>query len=140
VEGLCSLAQERPSINSIKEMIVAINAKDPKKDDLVSLAGVNFLPILRSGSSQGGIHFRNCQSNFGIIDRAKTAEIFKDRTGLLAFSLEEVRNLEPFLRALDLGNKYLSCLCTEMTACSDNGVLDIVRTEKFRDRAYYLLR
>jgi hypothetical protein len=140
VEGLRSLAQGRPSIHDIKKTIEAINTMGPEKEDLVPLREVNFLPVRRTGSASAAVSFQNCQSNFSIIDRTKLAGIFKEYAKFLDFSLEEVRNLEPFLQALDLSKKYLSCLCTEETACSDNGLLDVALTEKFKARAYYFLR
>jgi hypothetical protein len=140
VEGLRSLAQRQPSVHAIKEMIKAINTMDPKRGDLTSLAEANFLPIRRTSSASAGVCFQSCRSNFSIIDRTKLADIFRPHTGFLDFSLEEVQNLAPFLQALDLSNKYLSSLCTEETACSDSGLLDVVLTEKFKNRAYYLLR
>lgn len=139
VEGLRSLAQGQPSVHAIKAMIETINAMDPKREDLTSLAEANFLPIRRTGSASAGVSFQSCRNNFSIIDRAKLADIFKPYTGFLDFSLE-VQNLAPFLQALDLRNKYLSRLCTEETACSDSGLLDVVLTEKFKNRAYYRLR
>lgn len=140
VEGVRSLAQGTPSVIAIKGMIDAINTMNPKKEALSSLVDVNFLPIRRTGSSREGVRLQNCRSNFSIIDRTKLAEIFRPHTGFLDFSLEEVQNLAPFLRALDLSHKYLSRLCTEETACSDSGLLDSVLTEQFRNRAHYLLR
>jgi hypothetical protein len=140
VEGLRSLAQEQYSVHAIKEMISAISAMDPKREDLASLAGANFLPIRRTGSASAGVSFQSCGSNFSIIDRTKLANIFRPYTGFLDFSLEEVQNLAPFLQALELSNKYLLNICTQETACSDSGLLDVELTEKFRNRAYYLLR
>jgi hypothetical protein len=121
-------------------MIEAINAMNPKREDLTSLAKANVLPIRRTGSASAGVCFQSCRSNFSIIDRTKLADIFRPYTGFLDFSLEEVQNLAPFLQALNLSNKYLSNLCTEKTACSDSGLLNEVLTEKFKNRAYYLLR
>jgi len=135
VEGLHSLAQGQPSVHAIKGMIEAINAKDPKREDLTSLVETNFLPIRQTSSASAEVCFQSCQTNFSIIDRKKLADIFRPYTAFLDFSLEEVQNLAPFLKALDL-----SSLCTEETACSDSGILDVVLTQKFSNRAYYLLR
>jgi len=74
------------------------------------------------------------------VDRAKLADMFKQHTGLLDFSLEEVLSLAPFLQALGLGNKYLSKLCTEETARPNHGVLAEDLTQNFKNRAYYFLR
>lgn len=140
VEGLSSLAQGQPSVTAIKAMIWAINAMDPKESDLLPLVQHNILPVRITGHASAGISLQNCRRNFTVIDRTKLADIFTGHVGLLDFSLEEVRQLEPFLQALDLGKKYLSRVCTEESACSDDGDLDEILTDKFKDRAYHLLR
>jgi hypothetical protein len=120
-------------------MIWAINAMDPKERDLSSLVARNVLPVTRSGNP-AGTTLQNCGNNFTVIDRTKLADIFREHVGFLDFSLEEVRQLDPFLQALDLSRKYLSRVCTEETTCGDDGVLDRTLTEEFKDRAYHLLR
>ena len=121
-------------------MIEAINVKEPRREDLISLAQVRFLPIRRTGPASTEVRFQNCRSNFSVVDRTKLADIFKENTGFLDFTLEEVLSLAPFLQALGLGNKYLSKLCTEETARPNHGVLDDILTQNFRNRAYYFLR
>jgi len=140
VQGLCSLAQGQPSIADVKEMIWAISAMDPEKRDLIPLVPCNILPVrrVRHGSAEGSLQIFG--SNFSVVDRTKLADIFREHVGFLDFSLEEVRQLDPFLQALDLSKKFLSCVCTEETACSDDGVLSMDLTQEFNDRAYYLLR
>ncbi|CAG8949950.1 hypothetical protein HYFRA_00004281 [Hymenoscyphus fraxineus] len=136
VGGLISLAEGQPSVTAIKSMIVAINAMNPQMDDLSSLRDISFLPVKSSGS----ITLQSRESNFCIIDRTKLAEIFRPHTGLLDFTLEEVRSLAPFLNALELRDNDLSWLCVEQTACSDEGVVDPVLTQNFARRAPYLVR
>jgi hypothetical protein len=140
VEGLRSLAQGRPSVAGIKEMIEAINGMDPQQEDLESLLGISFLPIVDNSATPRAVRFQSCRSNFSIRDQTKLADIFKEHAKFLDFSLEQIRELEPFLQALNLGDKYLSRLCTQETACSDDGTLDMELTEGFNQRAYYLLR
>ncbi|KAE8447535.1 hypothetical protein EG329_010665 [Mollisiaceae sp. DMI_Dod_QoI] len=140
VEGLCSLAHGQPTVVNVKQMIWAINAMDPKKSDVDPLLRCSILPIETAGSRSPSISFQTCQGNFVINDRMKLADTFVGRVGFLSFSLEEVRQLDPFLQALDLSKKYLSSVCIEETACTDDGVVDVNLTEQVRDRAYYLLR
>ncbi len=140
VEGLCSLAETQPSVTAVKQMIWAINAMDPEESDLLPLIPCSILPVKSAGDATAGISLQNCRSNFTVIDRTKLADVFMGYVGLLDFSLEEVRQLEPFLQALHLNKKYLSRICTEETACSDDGDLDEALTEEFEDRAYHLLR
>jgi hypothetical protein len=140
VEGLCSLAHGQPSITDAKEMIWAISTMNPKKSDLIPLVPCNILPVKKVRHGSAEVSLQNCGSNFTVIDRTKLADIFREHVGFLDFSLEEVRQLDPFLQALDLSKKYLSRICTEETACSGDGVLDVDLTEKFKGRAYHLLR
>ena len=113
----------------------------PRSNDLSILSTCEFLPVRvpQLGKSHI-IEFRNCQSDFAIVDRLKLAEIFKDRVELLDYSLEEILQLEPFLRSLGLGSKYLSLLCYEETDCEGESRLDNKLTADFNCRAYDLLR
>jgi hypothetical protein len=142
VEELHSLAdrQPSPSVSKVKEMIWVINKMEPKQGDLGILITSEILPIRRPGSaSNSSAFFKSCQNNFAIIDRTKLAEIFDGHVTFLDFTLEEVRQLYPFLYALDLERNYLSLLCDEETACGDNGSVDRKRTAEFKERAYDLL-
>lgn len=140
VEGLCSLANGQPSVPQIKEMIRAINDMDPRREDLTPLVSCNILPIRNVSHGVVSITLKSCASNFVINDRVQLSTIFTGHVGFLDYYLEEVRALTPFLHALNLSEKYLSSVCTEHTACDDSGDLDLVLTEKFKDRAYHLLR
>ena len=139
VEALKSLGESRSSVESIKEMIKAINRKDPERQDLESLATCNVLPIRRH-VSHGSITLGNLQETFAIIDNTKLSAIFQDHADLLDFSLEEVHELAPFLGGLGLQSKYLSRLYTTQTSCDENGTADERLTRKFTDRAYEILR
>lgn len=140
VQGISSLASKQPLITDMKDMIWAINAMKPSKSDLAPLAGLKILPIKRLKGGSFVVSLRNSESNYIVVDRQKLADIFEDYDKFLDFSLEEVSQLHPFLHALELDKNYISRLCTEESACSDDGVLDVSLTEKFQKRAYYLLR
>ncbi|KAH6672240.1 hypothetical protein B0J14DRAFT_69385 [Halenospora varia] len=140
---LLSLTQRRPSISRVKELIWAINAMDPEPADLETLLTSDILPVrILDGDSSHIIILQAPQSDLAINDRNKLARVFQNTPGatILDFTLEEVLQLEPFLQALGLQNKYLSSMYDEETACGDEGVVDNNLTEKFRERAYDLLR
>jgi hypothetical protein len=140
VEEICSLSKGQPSPDNLKKMIWAVNDMNPKESDLQPIAVCDFLPIRGDRSGSDGISLQSCSSNFAITDRAKLADTFRGHIGFLDFSLEEVQQLRPILQALKLDRKYLSLICTENTACSEDRVLDSKLTKEFQDRAYYLLR
>lgn len=140
VQGLRSLANEQSSINQIKGMLWAINTMDPKQNDLASLLTQNILPIRKMRHGTAELSLQNCGADFVVTDRAKLENIFADSATFLDFSLEEVRQLDPLLQALNLSEKYLSHVYTEETSCSDDGISDWDLTLGFKDRAYHLLR
>jgi hypothetical protein len=134
------MARGQPSIAHVKDMICAINAIAPQKSDLLPLLRCKILPIRRSRAGFTQVSFQNPQSNFAVADRTKLAKIFEDHVGFLDFSLDEVRQLDPFVHALGLSQNLLSSLCIEETACTDDGILDSDLIERFIERAYFLLR
>jgi hypothetical protein len=141
VAEVFDLATRHPTVQRVKELIWAINGMRPSSNDLNILSTSNFLPV--RVPQPGAVHeieFRTCQSDFAIVDRIKLADIFEGRVEFLDFNLEEILQLEPFLRSLDLGSKYLSLLCREETDCQGESLLDNRLTADFNDRAYDLLR
>lgn len=138
VQGLYTLASEQPSLVGIKQMIIAINDMTPSREDLNLLISRRVLP-LRNVVGNEVLRLRSSEDDFAIIDRRKLENIFRDHTQLLDFSLEEVSQLQPFMSALGLENKYISRISSEQTTC-DDGVEDMNLTESFQQRAYHLLR
>ncbi|KFZ02938.1 hypothetical protein V502_11372 [Pseudogymnoascus sp. VKM F-4520 (FW-2644)] len=138
VRELCSLGERRSSVESIKEMIKAINGMNPTRQVLESLATCYILPIRRHTS--GNINLGHLQETFAIIDTTKLLAIFQGHVDVLDFSLEEVHELAPFLEGLGLQCKYLSRLCTTQTACREDGMVAGRLTREFTDRAYEILR
>jgi hypothetical protein len=141
IEELNSMARRSPTASGVKRMIWAINAMNPKQGDLDTLLTSGILPVRRPEPSPSrNISFQSCQTDFVVIDRIKLAEIFDGYTAFLDFTLEEVRQLDPFLHSLGLDEKYLSMICDEKTACTENGLTDSTLTAEFNERAYDLLR
>lgn len=142
VQELGSLAQRSPTVSKVNQLIWAINGMNPKTGDLETLSSSDFLPVRIPPilGTNYQVCFKNCQSEFAIIDRTKIAEVFDGHVPFLNFYLEEVRQLQPFLEALGLHSKYLSVLCDEDTACDETGSLDARLTSDFKSRAHDLLR
>lgn len=141
VEELFSLAAQHPTVQRVKQLIWAINGMIPRPNDLSILSSCSFLPVrVPQPGAAHQIEFRACEDDFAIVDRIKLAEIFDGHMEFLDFGLEEIIQLEPFLRSLSLGSKRLSLLCREETDCQGEGLLDNRLTADFNGRAYDLLR
>jgi hypothetical protein len=121
-------------------MIWAINNMDPRQGDLELMVECSILPVREGQPSSESVTFRNCHDNFVVTDRVKLGEVFQGHIGFLDFSLEEVRQLNPFIQALNLDRKFLTLVCKKRTACTEERVLDARLTTEFKDRAYALLR
>ena len=141
VEKLHVSVDRNPTVPRVKDMIWAINRMNPEQADLEVLLDSNFLPVRALRPDSGyELSLQSCRHEFAINNRSRLAELFNGHVSFLDFELEEVRQLEPFLRSLDLEDKYLSNVCGEETACSGNGLIDTRRTAEFKERSYDLLR
>lgn len=141
VDELLSIEIQHLPIARVKQLIWAVNEMKPKSADLNILLTCKFLPVrgLQRGAGTE-IELRSSQSDFVIVDRSKVARIFEDDLEFLDFSLEEILQLKPFLRAMGLSDKYLSKLYSEETDCQGESMLDSRLTADFNSRAYELLR
>jgi hypothetical protein len=113
VDELKSLAKSNPSKNALKELIFAINLmlageSDPPRNTIGKL---NVLPV----NTKDGLKLQSTRHEFAIADRQKLWEAFRKHVSILAFSLEEVRELRPFLRWMNLEGRYLSRTVVERT-------------------------
>jgi hypothetical protein len=144
VEGLNYQAQRNASIPEIKDSIWAINSMNPRKGDVDLLLIFNNLSItqpLQPNQQNGSTVLQSSETQFFVNDRPKLKDIFQRRTPMLDFTLEEVRQLQPFLHALGVDQKYVSLQCDEKTDCSKEGSsIDSMLTADFHDRAYDLVR
>jgi hypothetical protein len=108
---------------------------DPKSGDLNTLRPVNVFPV-RNGT--GDVQPTSSRVEFAIVDKAEYIELFPS-LHTLDFTLEEVHRYGKFLKAMNLGKKYLSVLVQEKTHVT-GGLLDPTLTEFLSIRAYALFR
>ncbi|KAL5327036.1 hypothetical protein ACEPPN_004726 [Leptodophora sp. 'Broadleaf-Isolate-01'] len=138
------LAERNPSVEKVKQLIWAINAKKPEKGDLDPLLEAIFLPVnvFDVDSQRFTTVLRSARTDFAIIDNLPIARNFEreQEAKFLDFALEEVLQLDLFLKALNLEDRYISMITYEETACADGGEEDRRLTSKFRERAHELLR
>ncbi|KAI1180599.1 hypothetical protein F4777DRAFT_528566 [Nemania sp. FL0916] len=139
-----------PPIEEVKDTIFAFNSllhareasdkiPDPKK-----LAGCKFLPV-RYPTADGNYNVKlaDMSTDFAIVDRQLLNEAFAPMTKLLDFSLEETRELGPFIDWLGFRGRYLSVAVKEITTIAVDS--DTTRPmqnpeRKISRRAHGLLR
>jgi hypothetical protein len=141
VDELKSLAKSNPSKNAVKELISAINSILPGEPVAPknNIGKLNVLPV----NTKDGLKLQSVRHEFVIADRQKLWEAFRKDASILAFSVEEVRKLRPFLRWMNLEGRYLSRIVVERTKHEGfSQVLSDRLTKEFREkeRAHALFR
>jgi hypothetical protein len=110
---LVKLGRLRASIDRVKAVIWAFNPLLTSEgslppSDIFEDARINPVRL-----RQGSIELRSSKSNFSIVDLQKYADAFTKKAMMADFTLTEVHNLRPFIKWLDLENRYLSRSVTE---------------------------
>ena len=113
VEQLRMLAGERPpNIRDIKSTIDSINQLCPTNANLDCIRRLRCLPVKMTN---GSTELASTASEFFIVDRIEYGAVFQGKVPIMEFSLEDVRRLSPFLRALGLEDRYMSSATGETT-------------------------
>jgi hypothetical protein len=138
VEELKALADgERvPTIEEVKHFIDEINRREPREGTLEELKSLNILPVK---GINGDVRLRKCRNPFAIVDRLEYGKAFQGKYAILQFSLEEVHELQPFLSALGLQDRYMSRIVEEKSTVQ-GGEWDRDLSDKFRQKANALFR
>jgi hypothetical protein len=140
VKELKSLAGNTDYVPEIKEIIHAISSMMPENGSLQDLECLDILPVNSPHSKQSQLW--NSGQPFAIIDRLKLGRGFRNAqpqaASLLAFELEDVKLLQPFIQAMNLENRYLSRISKEESKATGKALHEGL-TKQFQDRAYHLL-
>jgi hypothetical protein len=137
VAELEALSGSDPPVQEVIALIRALNAMNPRPGDLSRLKSLNILPVKKAGEEQ--VCLRSTAFDFIILDHPKLANGFQGRLLVLDFSLEEIKQLRPFLSAMSLNDKYISVRVSEQTEAQDGVVNQNLCTE-FHKRAYAIVR
>jgi hypothetical protein len=137
VQELKALAHgERATIGEVKHLMFEINRREPKEGVLEELKSLNILPVKRAN---GTVALRNTGYNFSIVDRREYGDAFEGKAPILHFTMEEVHEMQPFLSALGLQDRYMSRIVEEKSMV-EGGERDPNLSYKFRQKACALFR
>ena len=128
--------QASPSIDKVTKLSLAISSMGPSSSDLEELREKMFLPVRLPG---GKVKLRSTRGSFAIVDRNEYEAAFYGKAPFLDYTLEQVRDMQPFLSALGLENRFLSELVTEQSM-AEEGVVSHALTSDFRRKAPALYR
>ncbi|KUL86125.1 hypothetical protein ZTR_07715 [Talaromyces verruculosus] len=113
---------EGTSVEEIKETIWQVNAflqSDQDHPNSSQVLNGNVFPI-RNPNNGDFVELRSSKTDFVIADREPLLKLFSDRAKRLDFNVNEIHRLEPFLRWMDLENRYLSRSVKEITALGND--------------------
>lgn len=132
-------AEKDICVRRIKIVMEAINSLPLDESCLVreNLRSSSIFPVRWE---DGGLSLETAEREFSIRDRENYWEAFNKKVPMLELTLEEVNELGPFLRWMDLENRYLSNRVTERSEfsgtpeeCSGN----LTRDLRFRALALF---
>ncbi|KAH9904955.1 hypothetical protein F4778DRAFT_52817 [Xylariomycetidae sp. FL2044] len=111
---------EDVSVDSVRQLIWDLNsflgsASEPL-DAGSKLVGTKVLPVRYAN---GNIKLCTSGTSFSIADREKYGQFFRNKAKTLAFSVEEVHRLAPFLHWTGLASRFVSTNVREVTTVSE---------------------
>lgn len=128
-------------MDEIITAIHQINDFRPTESALEPLKSVKFLPIKDPEHNQRNPHYRSTTEDFFIIDRDGWPLLFYGKVPTLHLTLNQVRDLRPFLSCLGLSDRFISTAAVKKTFVSTKPTessMDL--THEFRQRAAALSR
>jgi hypothetical protein len=109
------------SVGEIKKTIRTLNSfleSETKPPNPKPILESRIFPVR---NPNGGIELCTSEAAFAIVDRKHLHNIFSKEAKFLDFGLNEILELEPFLKWAGLEDRYLSCSVKEIsTLCSDS--------------------
>ena len=141
VDSLINEAKGEASVAKIKETMALICGLGIGKTDLSSLVEARILPVK---SAAGISSFASAISKTGLVDFVIMENTihwnaFKNKTEVLDFSLEEVRDTRPLLLAMGLQDRFSSKQVKEVTDVS-GGSRDHGMTRNLRTKSQAIVR
>jgi hypothetical protein len=123
-EELLKLGKSTPTIESVKEQLFAFNdhlhsIKDYKDITPSLLKGVNIFPV-RGPGNQRNILFCNGKEDFAIANRIHWEDNLRPLIKTLDLTLNEIHELEPFIRWIGFEERYLSLIVREASEIGDS--------------------
>jgi hypothetical protein len=134
-------ASDRTTVPQVKETIWAFNsflAAERELPDPEPILNGKLFPVKYP---KGPTRLHSAKIAFAIVDRKPLGDAFRDKAKFLDFSLDEVRQLKPFLKWAGLEERYLSATVKEVTAMEGDGQGPISSPERdIKKKAHALFR
>ncbi|KAF2173314.1 hypothetical protein M409DRAFT_17255 [Zasmidium cellare ATCC 36951] len=129
------------SADELKSTIRSLNALLLTDNESLDPKPLLQQPIFAVRHGNGSSEKVSVATDFAIPDREDLASHFKNKVTMLAYSLEEIVRLRPFLEWAGLTTRYLSVSVKENTSVVDGGAREILRSDRdLKRKAHALLR
>ena len=141
IDSLEAQAGDEPSRLKILDTMTLICRMGVGETDTSRLVNAEILPILTPDGESSFVSPASAASSqkFVIMDNAIHRNVFKGKTGILHFALEEIRDIRPLLVSLNLGGRFSSRLVREVTTV-EGGSRDDEMTNRLRHKSRALVR
>lgn len=134
-------ASDRTTIPQVKETIWAFNSLLAAERELPNPEPILNGQLFPVKYPKGSTRLRSAKVAFAIVDRKPLEDAFRDKAKFLDFSLDEVRQLKPFLQWAGLEDRYLSATTKEVSALEGGSQGPISSPERdIKKKAHALFR
>jgi hypothetical protein len=132
-KSITSIPEMKESIWTVNSLLSA-EAKHPTPQPILES---RIFPVQRAGS----VTLVSSGTEFFIDDREDLRRLFEIEVKFLDFTLNEVNQLQPFLRWTGLESRYVSKHVREFTSFGGEGATPVTNSDRqINNRAYSLLR
>ncbi|KAM0261041.1 hypothetical protein ACHAQJ_002480 [Trichoderma viride] len=123
-EELLKLGKSTPAVASVKEQLFAFNdhlhsIKEYKKVTPIGLKNATIFPVRTPGNQQN-ILVCNGNEDFAIANRIHWDDSLRPLIKTLDFTLDEIHELEPFVKWIGFEERYLSRIVREASDVGDS--------------------
>ena len=138
IEELKFLAagNKSPPVETVKELIQYINSMGPCQETLMELQSCPIVPVK---DVNGQVTLRRPSDAFAISDRLEYEHLFGGKVPILDYTKEEAHELQPFLSALTLANRYMSNIVKEISTVNV-ALRHLKLTHSIREKSYGIFR
>ena len=125
-----------PAVETVKKLVQYVNSMGPSQENLKELQSCRILPVK---DVNGRVTLRRPSDAFAIIDRHEYDCLFSGKVPILDYTKEEAHELQPFISALTLANRYMSLIVKEISTVKDASRHRRL-THSIRDKSYAIFR
>jgi hypothetical protein len=141
LDKLITQGSQPTPVDEVKKTLRLLNSYLESTEDLPSPKQLLKRKVFPVRYPNGIVELCSSTVNFAIADRKHLLDLFSTEAKFLDFDINEIANIEPFLRWTGLENRYLSCSVKEISTLHGDSHRSLTSADRNISRkAYGLLR